>query len=66
MPDTTQVVDEVRHPFYTNTYPMYIWQWLETDRDLRDDFIVQAPKVESLMGISGSISIRLMSEAQMK
>lgn len=45
---------------------MFIWQWLETGRDARDDFIVQAPKVESLMGISESISMRPMSKAQMK
>jgi len=45
---------------------MYIWQWLEIDRDARDDFIVQAPKVESLMGSSESISTRLMSKAQVK
>lgn len=54
-----QVIYEVR-------YLTYIWQRLEIGRDARDDFIVQAPKVESLMGISASMSTRPTTGGQMK
>jgi hypothetical protein len=51
---------------YEVRYLTYIWQRLEIGRDARDDFIVQAPKVESLMGISASMSTRPTTGGQSK